>query len=235
MDSNVWRNLAGVLGLALIAMAVYPLVETEYHRPVTKIEVFGERKWLTDDKLESIIRQALAGKNYWNVNLQTVDQALEQSAWIEKAAVERIGLGELRVRVSEQEPIARWNTANLINKRGEVFSNQNRYHGPKLPRLAGPDAAIAVVVSYYVDMATVCRELKIPLESLQMTASGSVEAQVGKKVSVNLGAQEIAERILRFSLLWDTIDKRERERVASVDMRYDNAAALAWRSNDKFE
>ena len=59
----------------------------------------------------------------------------------------------LAVTVIEQQAVARWNSTDLVNAHGDLFSGNAHFVPPELPQLAGPPGTEADVVARYLARA----------------------------------------------------------------------------------
>jgi cell division protein FtsQ len=225
-----WRLLAiigaSVLGTAAVCAALLMFLD----QPIERIRVDGQFQHLTALDVEKAVRAQLHGAGLVSVRLDAVCRALRLLPWVESATVQRSWPRGLAVQVVEQQAVARWNSAELVNVRGDLFGGDARFVPPELPQLAGPSGSAAEVVTRYLALQGRVLEAGLRLVALRLDARGAWELQLDNGVSVRFGARQVDERFERFlGVALHLITQRAAD-IAYVDMRYTNGFAVGWRS-----
>jgi cell division protein FtsQ len=225
-----WRRLSLLAGSSATVIGAGLTLLWLVNRPIQRISVEGSFQRVSAAELEKVARQHIAGAGLISVNLAEVRHSLRRLAWIDDVAVQRSWPRSLRLRVVEQVAIARWNSAALVNDRGEVFRSDERFVPAGLPQLSGPDGTEGEVVARYLATQGAIAEAGAHLSALQVDARGAWSLTLDNGVEVRLGRAQVDERYQRFlSSVLPTLTARAAD-VAYVDMRYSNGYAIGWRS-----
>ena len=79
----------------------------------------------------------------------------------------------------------------------------------------------------YMTLSLQFRPLSLQVEAVNLTPAGSWSFRVGG-VNVQLGGDELIDRMQRFSRLYYSKLKPRWKEVKSVDLRYQDGIAVAW-------
>ena len=109
--------IVGALGLALyfVAEPVAELVD----RPLASVMVEGDFHYISKERAMALI-SAEINEDFLQLDLMRMKTALESEPWVEHAALARRWPDALEVRITEEQPIARWGTDGFLNQRGEL-------------------------------------------------------------------------------------------------------------------
>lgn len=165
---------------------------------------------------------------FFAVDLAAIRSRLEANPWVYKAEVERVWPDELRVHIVEETPIAYWGDEYLINQAGALFVPR----GDKdlaLPVLFGPKGSAPEVMATYLLLQGLLSGSELRVDGLRMDSLGDWALELNDGVKARLGAARIERSVRRLQGLYAQQLHTQWQRVASVDFRYQRAAAVAWR------
>ncbi|HEX9474796.1 MAG TPA: cell division protein FtsQ/DivIB [Steroidobacteraceae bacterium] len=224
-----WRRLA-LIGAGTLAMlaAAAPLLLLG-NQPIEHIQVDGQFQHLTALDVERAVREQLHGAGLLSVRLDDVRRSLRLLPWVESATVQRSWPRSLLVRVTEQQAVARWNDADLVNARGDRFASGAHFVPPELPQLSGPNGSAAEVVQRFLALQGRVVEAGLRLAALRLDARGAWELQLDNGVVVRVGRKQVEERWARFLAVALRMISQRAADIAYVDMRYSNGFAIGWR------
>ena len=164
------------------------------------------------------------------VDLQSIEQALLALPWVAEADVWRRFPGTVVARLREHQVVARWQGERLISSEGAVFTPPTLDGMQRLPVLSGPDEAAAEVLGQFLVLEPAFAAASNPLRALTIDARGSWTATLADGVQVRLGRRDIAARAQRLVQVAVPALDADWQRVASIDLRYSNGFAVAWRA-----
>lgn len=225
---NVRRLLISAASLAAVGAAV-ALVGAALDRPIESVVVTGRFQRVSPLDVERAVRTSVHGAGLIGVHLAAVSAAVERLPWVDTATVERSWPRGLTVHVSEQIAAARWNGAELVNVRGELFTGDARHIPLELPSLTGPEGAEPAVAQRYLAMQGRLAETGMRLTALSLDARGSWAFDLDNGVSVRLGRKQMDERFETFMDVASKIVAQRASDIAYVDMRYASGFAIGWR------
>lgn len=224
-----WRRIGVAAGALGGAAAVVAGLLVFLNRPIETIEVQGRFAHLTVLGVQQAARAPLHGAGLVSVRLGDVARAVRQLPWAGNVSVERRWPHGLVVHVEEQQAVAVWNGAGLVNARGEVFRSDGAASVPDLPRLAGPAGTEADVVARYLALQGRVAEAGMHLVSMQQDARGAWTLALDNGVSVRLGRKQLDERLARFTDVALRLIAQSARDIEYIDLRYSNGFAVGWR------
>lgn len=221
------------MGLAVTAylFAAEPL-ERALNKPIASVKVEGEFRYLDKQKAADLIGATLE-EDFLELDLQRVKAVLEREPWIENVSVQRQWPDILRVRVYEQQPIARWGETGFLNQKGAIIRVADADKLNALPWLDAEDDQATKVMRQYQDIAPLLRARGLTLKSLRCDQRKAWKMQLQGGIEVTIGRDQVMEKVGRFVSIYDRQLQQNWTAVASVDLRYDSGIAVAWIDEEK--
>ena len=139
--------------------------------------------------------------------------------------------GELQyiVKVTEQQPVARWGKTQLLNNRGQVFAPTNIEDFNMWPTLAGPAESQFEVMQHYLELNRSLQKRGMQLVSLSQDYRGAWRAELSDGVVLVFGRGKLVEKIQRLFVVYDKQLYRYMDKAKKIDLRYRNGIAVQWR------
>ncbi len=216
------------VGVAVAAVwAVAWLLDGE-HLPIAEVDIEGTRRGAT----ERSIREGLTGvvdTNFLRVDVETVKTSLEALPWIAQANVRRVWPDRLEVRVVEQQPMARWGDAELLNERGELFTPEPGSLPPGLPMLIGPEGHEETVLRRYLGMSRLLRDTGLRIVRLEFDERRAWSLQLDNDLVIELGRALPEQRLQRLVRVFSRELLHQGRQMEQVDLRYPNGFAVRWK------
>lgn len=195
--------------------------------PVDRVVFAGDLQRVDRQVLVERVTGHLA-VGYIGLDLEAIQQALEQEAWVYRAVVERLWPRELKITIVEETPIAVWGRGGLLNHRGRIFvPRDGAQYGAELPRLDGPEGSAIEIMRQYRLMSQLLGDAQLTLARLQMDTRGSWTARIDNDVELVLGRDEPLEKLRRFLWVYREHLAADFATIARIDMRYINGLAIA--------
>lgn len=225
---NLRPVLAGLSALVLVlgAGGLYAAVHRD--AAVGRLQVQGPFKHVQPDQIRAVAAEQI-GSGFLAVDLDQLRAQLERLPWVEHARVERVWPDDLRIRVWEREPFARWGDKGLLSTQAVAFEPDAKDLAQDLPQLFGPPGHEREVMEAYRRLSPKLAATPFPLQRLGMNARGEWLAYTSAGIELRLGQGEpdakldtIAGPMVR------ALGQRLAE-VNYVDLRYTNGFAVAWR------
>jgi cell division protein FtsQ len=164
------------------------------------------------------------------VDVDAIRDALQALPWVDRASVRRAWPDKLVVRVTEQQPLARWGKEALVNVRGELFSPPMNEALNRLPLLRGPRETNRMVTEQYLAMQGMLRPLGLAITHLSLDERRAMSVRLSNGLQLGLGRQNADLRLLRFVRVYPRVLAPQLEAIDSIDLRYTNGFAVRWRS-----
>ena len=211
---------ASVAAAAVLAGLAWYGYDRVARQPVTHVTFAGSTERIPPESLDLLARAIQEAPP--PLALATVRDAARRLPWVREAAVRRRFPDAVEVTLEVHEPLARWNDASLVSKRGEVFAV--RYEEP-LPRFRGQDAAAPLMARQYPAMVSALAALDSPIAELRLSARGAWQVKLASGLELELGRGDVETRMARFVAAWPQLAARG---IAPqhADLRYPNGFAV---------
>lgn len=190
-----------------------------------------------DSRLEHVreaeLRDALGpmlGQGFLRLDVAALRSSLEELPWVRTAQVRRVWPGTLRITIREHQAVARWNDRALLSARGAIFTPENVTWPAGLPDLAGPDEQAVEVARRYLAWRDALATAGQTLEGVKLDARASWRLRLDNGALIELGRQDMEERLERFTDALGGLVRERDERLATADLRYPNGFAIRWGS-----
>lgn len=198
--------------------------------PVTRLVVEGEFIKVTQDQVKRHVLPHLSG-GFFGCDVVAVRDAVDALPWIDWVDVERQWPGTVRIRVIEQQPIARWGEGGLINVRGELFTPDRSTYPEDLPKLVGPTHSHGQVAAQYEQLSRLLVMINLHVVALQLDERRAWTAVLDNGLQLVLGRHTDRARLQRFIRVYPKSLAMRVHNVAQIDLRYPNGFAVRWRED----
>ncbi len=203
----------------------------EISRPVVNREINTVR---LDSPLHRVteheVRTLLARyteSGFLGVDVQDLRDELELNPWVAHATVRRVWPDVLVINIREQQPIARWGEASLLNAAGEIFTPPPRGSETALPALSGPAGSEAVVLSRYETFKEVLSALAMTPASVSLSQRGSWTIEVDGGPVLRLGRDDVMARLDRLIMVYRSGLQDHLADARTIDLRYGNGFSVS--------
>ena len=220
------RRIAAATGatvaVAALAGGAWYAFDAISSQPVERVQFAGDLDRIAPADLEAFAR-ATRGVNATGASLEAVRDAARKIPWVREATVRRRFPDAIEVTLEAHEPLARWNDAELVSVRGDVFSAE--YQG-SLPHFRGHDAsAAAQMAAEYPAIVKALAPLSVAVTGVTLSPRGAWQVVLDSGLVLELGRDDIDERLARFARAWPAVAARGVE-TKHADLRYANGFAL---------
>jgi cell division protein FtsQ len=224
-----WRRAA----LAALSVALLGGVGLSFkwllNEPISSITVTGELQRVSAVDVSALARRMVAGSGLVSVPVEELRRAVRRLPWVDDVAIERLWPRGLRLNITEQVAVARWNGAELVNQRGELFGSGSQQLPPDLPALAGPEGRVDEVFARYLQARASLAAAGTLLRAVSVDARGAWELKLDDGIIVRLGRSDVDARFQRLiDAAWPAIGTRAAD-INYIDMRYTNGFAINWK------
>ena len=230
-DGRWLRRLLGlVLILGALALATYFVAEPVAElvdRPLASVMVEGDFHYISKERAMELI-SAEINEDFLQLDLMSMKAALESEPWIEHAALARRWPDALEVRITEQQPIARWGSEGFLSQRGELIRVGNIDSLEHLPLLQGNAADAGKIMQQYQDLSQLLRSRGLEVIALKCDNKKSWRLILKGNVDVAIGRDQVMEKMRRFMTVYDQHLSEVWQDVTAIDVRYTNGIAVQW-------
>lgn len=232
------RRLPMVAGFFLFFMTVLVMdhVIRSGYFTIQKVVIDSPLLVISQGSIERETWRKISG-NYLNVDLKTIETALENQPGVYQAVVRRVWPDTLSISVIETQVIAEYRQLDRSEEKVErQFINLPPQNGFSFrPLLRGPERYRAVVVDTFHEIFSLLAIVNLEPRSLSVGHSGQWELELRRSdlklentFRVFLGRDQIVEKIERLVFSFETVLSHKAGLISKVDMRYDNGFAVQW-------
>lgn len=224
--------LVCALGLAayFVAEPLTRLVE----RPLASVMVEGEFRFISKARAMQLI-SAEINDEFLQLDLMHLKTVLESEPWIERATLIRRWPDALVVKITEQQPIARWGAEGFLNQSGEIIKVKDVALLDDLPLLQGEETDAGRIMQQYQDLSQLLRSRGLEVSALQCDSKKAWKLTLNGEVNIAIGRDQVMEKMQRFVTIYDELLSKVWSDVVSIDVRYTNGVAVQWRPDSDAE
>jgi cell division protein FtsQ len=192
-------------------------------RRIETVQVISE---LTPEESAAVSAAVHASINggILSVDIDKVADTLLALSWPRSVSVRRIWPDRLEVDVTRSTPIARWNGDRYLTSTGVVVSSEEPVEA--LPTLECAMASPREAMELYSLLHGIAAAEALVLTGLRQNRIGEWQIRFTDGMTVNLGADQVIERMHRFIAAWRDSKVSNSGAIAYVDTRYPNGVAI---------
>ncbi|SPP32251.1 Cell division protein FtsQ [Arsenophonus endosymbiont of Aleurodicus floccissimus] len=197
--------------------------------PISKLVITGERHYTRDDNVRKAILALGMPGTFMTIDVNAIQNQIKTIPWIRQVTVRKQWPDELKIHLAEYKPYAKWNDTFFINAEGSVFSLPAllNFKGNFL-MLYGPQGSQQEVLEMYHVMQQQLASYNFSIKSVSMTDRRAWQLVLANDIRLNIGKQDIKERLNRFVELYPLLKQVTDKRIGYIDLRYGSGAAVGW-------
>jgi cell division protein FtsQ len=223
-----WRALFGLAALASITVVGFALARELVEVPVRQLDIEGSFQRVTKLEILAAAEPALE-QGLLTLDLDEIRRRIVAIDWVDTVTLQRVWPDTLKVTYSEHRAAANWGSSGLLNTRGELFAEDVRHEYRELPKLDGPEGSHRRVAAMYLEVRDRLSRANLMLDAFRMDDRGAFSMTLAGGVTIMIGREDVAGRIDRFFGVAVRSLADDFDRVAYIDMRYQNGFAVGWR------
>lgn len=197
--------------------------------PVGEIIVTGHSQNIEQreilQRIDSVLEQG-----FWSLDLQAVKTSVEQHPWVRQAFIQRQWPDQLLIGVDEHVPVARWGSDSLLSATGKIFTVDNQAAFVHLPVFIASDSEVYRVVEVFNYAQSVLAGYELSVVGLEGASSKRWALVLDNGMRIELGYWEDRDKLRRVNQLFDGFGPGDIDRISSIDLRYPNGLAVAWKN-----
>jgi len=224
----VWRSGYGwVLMLLLLLGGTGYLSYQETLLPIKTIQLLGSFQNIDEDEVASSLRQFI-GAGFFSLDITRVQKTLGEEPWVEAVSIRRIWPDRLRIIITENKPVARWDSDHLISDKAVVFHAETGNFA-QLPVVNSASDSASQILSLYYALETRFGSLNERVAVLRKDSRGALDIELENGLKIKLGREGIERKIARFVAIYPQHIYPRRNQIQQLDLRYSNGFAVAWK------
>lgn len=213
--------------LAAIVAGVVKLRDPQL-LPIRAVKIEGRLQHLDPRHLEQVATPLVSG-GFFSVDLRAAERALVALPWVYRVSLRRRWPDTLLIEIEEQQPVAQWGDEALVNPYGETFRPEPGQFPAGLPVLRGPEGKSRELLMELAAATERLAPLGIAVREMREDRRRAWQLVLDNGITLALGRESRVQRLERFAQIYDTVLAPRATEVVSVDLRYTNGLAVAWR------
>lgn len=193
-----------------------PLAEWELDAPL----VYQDRERV------ALVMTPYLGQSLLTLSPAEMKQQLEALPWIDQARVDKAWPNQVRIRLVEHEPVARWNGEQVLNSFGDALDRP--VADLVLADLRGPGGQARRVMEQYLLFSRIFVGSGFRLDGVEMHPRGAWDLKLNNGIEVVLGSNDMLERTRRVVALLERAEL-DLDTIEYIDARYPNGLAVGYR------
>ena len=212
------------LSVGILLIQNFDLVYGFVNRPITKVRIENQWQHVSDKDVSKMLTEYM-GSGFFNFDVNSVKQVLENHPWVMRASIKKLWPDSLSLELTEQVAIARWGEAQLLNQKGEIF-HPGFGHLTALPTINGPEGTQMQVMEQFQAINRLLFPAGMKLTGLTLSTRGSWDLNVNTEMEIAVGRTSVFEKLQRFIDFYTAQPSIQTADYRSVDLRYDNGIAI---------
>lgn len=223
--------VAGVAAVLVLAVGGHWLWQQEWHldmqpwMPLAQWEVEAPLVYEDRDRVAAVMATYL-GQSLLTLSPAEVKQELESLPWIDQARVDKAWPDQVRIRLVEHEPVARWNGEQVLNSMGDALDRPVAELA--LADLSGPVGQERRVMEQYLLFSRIFVGSGFRLDGVDMHPRGAWDLKLNNGIEVVLGSNDMLERTRRVVAMLERAEL-DLDTIEYIDARYANGIAVGYR------
>lgn len=218
-----------LFSLAYAINSVYRSVSDKQLSPMQRLLVSGTRDYVLDEELQQSLAALPEAGNFFSLEVSEVKQQLERLPWVKQVTVRKQWPDKLSIALQEQQVVARWNNAALLNQQGEIFEAPQQRISVELASLSGPDEQAQRVLNTFRQLQRVLQGRQLSITSLALNERHAWQVELTGGILLKLGKEDKLNRVERFVSVYPQL---QADNVEYVDLRYDTGFAVGWKKRE---
>jgi cell division protein FtsQ len=225
-------NLSTLITVMLFCAIAYGAVLAINHldKPIAKVSIEGKFKYIKQKQFIELVNGQISG-GFITIDLKALQNILHQHPWVAEVSIQRQWPDNLQINVVEEVPIARWSDDSFLNRTGDKLTIQDNSHLSNLPLMSAQFGSSSEVMKQYQRLADLLIPTGLKLAQLKLDHLGAWQVETSNGIKLILGRNHIGEKIRRLVMVWRSDLHQQSENIKTIDLRYPNGLAVAWRNS----
>ncbi|QUM83260.1 MULTISPECIES: cell division protein FtsQ/DivIB [unclassified Moritella] len=198
--------------------------------PMSALIIQGDREYVSDDDIRTVLLQKPAIENYFSVNVDDIQNKIESLPWVYHASVRKSWPDLLRVYIQEQPVVAVWNDTQLLNEDGIVFDADINSAPKSLVKLYSPNDKIEQTLAKFNEFNGLLQLNNYKIVKVSLNLRNAITVELSNGIMLRLGRENAISRIQRYI---DYVAVLDKEKIAYIDLRYDTGFSVGWKNDNK--
>lgn len=222
--------LKGLIIGFIVLSILFVLNELHFSRifPIRNVKVYGVNK-LDQKELQSLILPFLQN-GFFAVNIELIRDRMMLMPWVADLSVRRIWPDRIELFFEEKKPVARWNQANLLSDKGELFLPKQNTIPNNLPQFIGPLGQQLIMYQYFQRIDRLLSQLHVRLKTFELTPYFTWKLTLDNGIIMQVGYKDVLAQLTHFVHVYPKMKMQHTGEIDYIDLRYPNGMAVKWKN-----
>lgn len=225
-------NIIPFLLLVIVASVIVWLwhrIQDPQNYPIEHVKIITKGRHINQSSLRSIVLTHTHG-GFFSLNTQELKESLLYNPWVQDVSIRRIWPSTLSIQIVEQQPLARWGQAGVVDIRGNLFYPLQKTIPATLPEIDAPPENKDMVLSEFNSFSAQLLPINLKIKRLSVSQRLSWAVALSNGIRINLCRDNISERFNEFVRLYPRVIAGRAQDVVSVNLCYPNGLAVRWKN-----
>jgi len=200
--------------------------------PIKYVRIEGTFQYIEKAKIKQVLKGQV-NNGLYNASIKNIQHSVANLPWVSSVKVKRVWPDAIEIKVTEQTPIAKWYSTDLVNKNGGLFRPDNFKKFEHLPMIAGNTGNEKKLLEIMTDLTIDLKEHNMKLTEFRVSNRRAWTIKIQNGMELILGRNEPFKNLQRFLKTRHLLGEEQLVKIKVVDLRYPNGYALAWKSSDE--
>lgn len=196
---------------------------------IETVSVYGDVDYLSEERVNELVHGAM-GQNLIGLDMKAYQDQILAESWIKDVSLNRKWFNELEVYIEEEQPVAVWNTVEMVDRNGETFE-PSFMPQKEWAYLTGPSDTAPKVLDVYLKAEAQLAQAGFNLYELILDDTESWTIVLDNNLILIMGSEDFDQRLVRF--LKQFPDRGVLDRIQHIDFRYKNGFSVKWKEDSE--
>ncbi len=231
--SKLGKNLIVLFVFILLIVASVLMIKRGINKfPIVNVGISSEN--LNKIQLQQIT-QAVKSQpegNFFTAELKGIHEEISSLSWVEQVDVTRNWDKGIRIKVLPRKPIARFGSEYLLDAQGQVYvpADGNLSVDSSLVTLQGSPEQAELIMSQMHQVNEWFAPLGLSVEDMILTPRMTWLIKFNSGLRLLVDGENTAQKLLNVSKVLQNQLAKKQKKIQSIDLRYKNGFAIAWKS-----
>ncbi len=231
--SKLGRNLVVFfVFILLIVISVFMIKGVINKFPVVEVGISSENlNKLQLKQLNQVVKAHPEG-NFFTTELEGIHKEISDLSWVEQVDVTRNWDRGIHIKVLPRKPIARFGSEYLLDAQGQVYvpADGNLSVDSPLVTLQGDPEQAELIMTQMHQVNEWFAPLGLSVKDMILTPRMTWLIKFDSGLRLLVDGENTAQKLLNVSKVLQNQLARKQKKIQSIDLRYKNGFAIAWKS-----
>lgn len=220
--------------MIIVLIAIFGLLTNYLLNNETAKPVVIEPNQLTKSQFDALQQaiEPIGEAQFFGADLVKIHQTISQLTWVESANVQRDWNNGVVVSVTARRPIANFGSDRLLDANGVVYepAESSQLMNPNLVNLHGQDTESQQIMQKLKRINAWYAPLDVQVQDLILTPRQTWIIRFNNGMRIMVDHEDAEQKLYNLAIQLQSALADDFGHIDSVDLRYKNGFAIAWRN-----